>query len=138
VNYPNDVEGESVMEIDLTVLAGGVSTVIFAGSVMPMIVKAVRTRDLASYSLGNLLLSNMGNLVHSVYIYSLPAGPIWALHAFYLVTTGFMLVMYIRHEALGSKHLHGSAAARHAGQDPPKAGLLSKFEQSTQLGSSNP
>lgn len=103
------------MEIDLTVLAGGVSTVIFAGSVMPMIVKAVQTRDLASYSLGNLLLSNMGNLIHSVYIYSLPAGPIWALHAFYLITTGFMLVMYIRHEALGSKRLHGSAAARQAG-----------------------
>ena len=103
------------MEIDLTVLAGGVSTVIFAGSVMPMIVKAVQTRDLASYSLGNLLLSNMGNLVHSVYIYSLPVGPIWALHAFYLITTGFMLAMYIRHEALGSKRLHGSAAARQAG-----------------------
>ncbi|NKX54739.1 hypothetical protein [Arthrobacter mobilis] len=85
------------MDIDLAVLAGGVSTVIFAGSVMPMIVKAVRTRDLASYSLGNLLLANTGNLVHAVYVYSLPAGPIWALHAFYLLTTGFMLAMYLRH-----------------------------------------
>lgn len=85
------------MEIDLAVLAGSVSTMVFAGSVMPMLVKAVRTRDLASYSLGNLLLANIGNLVHAVYVYSLPAGPIWALHGFYLITTGFMLAMYVRH-----------------------------------------
>ena len=113
------------MEIDLMVLAGGVSTIIFAGSVMPMIVKAVQTRDLASYSLGNLLLSNMGNLVHSVYVYSLPAGPIWALHAFYLVTTGFMLAMYLRHEALGRKRSQGSPhgsshAAAGTMQDSPE------------------
>jgi hypothetical protein len=43
-----------------------------------MLVKAHRTRDLASYSLGNLLLANVGNAVHSVYVFSLPAGPIWA------------------------------------------------------------
>ncbi|MCW2131937.1 hypothetical protein [Arthrobacter sp. VKM Ac-2550] len=127
------------MEIDLMVLAGGVSTIIFAGSVMPMIVKAVQTRDLASYSLGNLLLSNMGNLVHSVYIYSLPAGPIWALHAFYLVTTGFMLAMYLRHEALGRKRSQGSTPAP-AGtlQDSPESGPSSEFQQSPQVGSNSP
>ena len=127
------------MEIDLMVLAGGVSTVIFAGSVMPMIVKAVQTRDLASYSLGNLLLSNMGNLVHSVYIYSLPAGPIWALHAFYLITTGFMLAMYLRHEALGNKRFHGSTRrAAGTAQDPPETELPAEFQHSTQLGSNSP
>ena len=127
------------MEIDLMVLAGGVSTIIFAGSVMPMIVKAVQTRDLASYSLGNLLLSNMGNLVHSVYIYSLPAGPIWALHAFYLVTTGFMLAMYLRHEAVGRKRSHGSPrGAEGTMQDSHGAGPSSEFHQSTQLGSTSP
>ena len=127
------------MEIDLMVLAGGVSTIIFAGSVMPMIVKAVQTRDLASYSLGNLLLSNMGNLVQSVYVYSLPAGPIWALHAFYLVTTGFMLAMYLRHEALGRKRSQGSSHAT-AGtmQDSPEAGPSSKLQQSPQVGSTSP
>jgi hypothetical protein len=126
------------MEIDLMVLAGGVSTIIFAGSVMPMIVKAVQTRDLASYSLGNLLLSNMGNLVHSVYIYSLPAGPIWALHAFYLVTTGFMLAMYIRHESLGRKRSPSSTPAT-AGttQDSPEDGRSCEFQQSPQLGSTS-
>lgn len=85
------------MSADLAILAGGISTVIFACSVMPMILKAVRTRDLASYSLTNLLMSNTGNLVHSIYIYSLPAGPIWVLHAFYLISTAFMLAMYLRH-----------------------------------------
>ncbi|GLB68818.1 hypothetical protein [Arthrobacter mangrovi] len=91
------------MDIDLAILAGGVSTVIFAGSVMPMIVKAVRTRDLASYSLGNLLLSNTGNLVYAVYVYSLPAGPIWALHGFYILSTAFMLAMYLRHGAFADR-----------------------------------
>ncbi|NKX51688.1 hypothetical protein HER39_14175, partial [Arthrobacter deserti] len=91
------------MAIDVAVLAGGASTAIFAGSVMPMIVKAVRTRDLASYSLGNLLLANTGNLIHSVYVFSLPAGPLWVLHGFYLVTTAFMLAMYLRHVGLRSR-----------------------------------
>ncbi|WP_231954959.1 hypothetical protein [Occultella aeris] len=85
------------MDLSLAVLAGSISSVIFAGSVLPMVLKAVRTRDLASYSLGNLLLANTGNVVHSLYIYSLPPGPIWALHGFYLITTGLMLVLYLRH-----------------------------------------
>lgn len=92
------------MNIDMAILAGGISTVIFAGSFMPMIAKAVRTRDLTSYSLANLLMSNTGNLVHSVYIYSLPVGPIWALHTFYLLSAGFMLAMYLRHGLHHSPH----------------------------------
>ena len=72
------------MDAGLAVLAGSISTVIFAGSMMPMVAKAVRSRDLASYSLGNLLLANVGNVVHSVYVFSLPPGPIWALHKLYL------------------------------------------------------
>ena len=76
--------------INLAVLAGTASTALFVASTLPMLVKARRTRDLASYSFGNLLLANVGNLVHSVYVLSLPAGPIWALHGFYVVTTGLM------------------------------------------------
>ena len=79
-------------------LAGAASTVIFAGSTLPMLVKAWRTRDLGSYSLGNILLANIGNIVHSVYIFSLPPGPIWALHSFYVVSTGLMLVWYLRYD----------------------------------------
>ena len=86
------------MDIGLPVLAGTVSTLIFASSVLPMLVKAVRTRDLSSYSLGNIVLSNVGNVIHSVYVFSLPPGPIWAMHSFYLVATGLMLFWYMRYE----------------------------------------
>lgn len=85
------------MSLDLALVAGGVSTAVFAGSALPMVTKAVRTKDLTSYSLPSLALSNLGNLVHSVYVYSLPVGPIWALHSFYLATTAFMLLMFLRH-----------------------------------------
>jgi hypothetical protein len=85
------------VERTIPVLAGAVSTVIFAGSTLPMLVKAARTKDLSSYSLGNILLSNLGNVVHSIYVFHLPAGPIWALHTFYLVSTALMLVWYLRY-----------------------------------------
>jgi hypothetical protein len=82
---------------DVPTLAGLVSTVIFAGSTLPMLSKAYRSRDLMSYSLGNILLANVGNVVHSVYVFSLPPGPLWALHVFYLVSTGLMLGWYLRY-----------------------------------------
>ena len=80
----------------LSVLAGSISTVIFVTSYLPMLWKAARTRDLSSYSFGNLALANVGNVIHSVYVFSLPAGPLWALHSFYLLTTGLMLLWYLR------------------------------------------
>ncbi|WP_256840518.1 hypothetical protein [Ornithinimicrobium faecis] len=81
----------------LALLAGLVSTVFFVSAALPMVVKAVVTRDLESYSLGNLVLANGGNAVHSLYVFSLPAGPIWVLHSFYAVTTAVMLALYLRH-----------------------------------------
>ena len=72
----------------MAIIAGTVSTVIFAASVLPMLIKAIRTRDLSSYSRGNLVLANVGNAVHSLYVAQLPAGPIWALHSFYVLTLG--------------------------------------------------
>jgi uncharacterized protein with PQ loop repeat len=86
------------MEIDLPVIAGTTSTIIFALSTLPMLVKAFQTKDLGSYSLGNILLANAGNVIHSVYVFHLPAGPIWLLHTFYLVTTGLMLIWYLRYQ----------------------------------------
>jgi uncharacterized protein with PQ loop repeat len=86
------------VKLELPIIAGTISTIIFAFSVLPMLLKAFRTKNLSSYSLDNILLSNVGNLVHSVYIFSLPPGPIWLLHSFYLVTTGLMLVWYLRYE----------------------------------------
>ena len=69
----------------------------FASSNIPMLVKAFRTRNLQSYSLLNIALSNVGNAVHWVYVAGLPWGPIWFLHGFYTVTTALMLVWYLRH-----------------------------------------
>jgi uncharacterized protein with PQ loop repeat len=81
----------------LPLLAGSVSTAIFVFSTLPMLVKAGRTKDLASYSLGNIVLANVGNLIYAVYVLSLPLGPIWALHGFHLGATGLMLFWYLRH-----------------------------------------
>jgi uncharacterized protein with PQ loop repeat len=81
----------------LPLVAGMVSTAVFAGSMLPMLVKAARTRDLSSYSIGNLVLANIGNAVHSVYVFHLPAGPIWFLHGFYLLTSALMLCWWVRY-----------------------------------------
>lgn len=86
------------MEINLHLLAGAVSTAIFTLSTLPMLLKAFQTKDLKSYSLSNLLLSNVGNVIYCFYVFQLPPGPIWLLHTFYLVTTGLMLVWYLRYE----------------------------------------
>lgn len=84
------------MNIALPIVASGISTAIFAFSALPMLVKAARTKDMSSYSLSNILLSNVGNVFHSIYVFHLPAGPVWVLHSFYLVSTGLMLIWYLR------------------------------------------
>jgi uncharacterized protein with PQ loop repeat len=85
------------MAMSVPMLAGMISTTLFVLSYLPMLVKAVRTKDLTSYSLGNLVMANVGNAVHSVYVYSLPMGPIWLLHTFYLTATAAMLVWHRRY-----------------------------------------
>lgn len=84
------------MHASLPVLCGFMSTIIFVLGTLPMLVKAVQTRDLSSYSLGNIVLSNVGNALNSVYVLSLPPGPVWVLHGFYVVTTALMLFWYVR------------------------------------------
>jgi uncharacterized protein with PQ loop repeat len=86
------------MEINLPVIAGTISTTIFVLSTLPMLLKAFKTKDLRSYSLGNILLANVGNVIHSVYVFHLPAGPIWLLHSFYLLTMALMLLWYLRYQ----------------------------------------
>jgi len=93
------------MNENLPLMAGSVSTTLFVVSYLPMLHKAFITKDLSSYSPSNILLANVGNLIHSVYVFSLPAGPIWLLHSFYLVSTGLMLIWYLRYE-------HGRRPAR--------------------------
>ncbi len=93
-----------------------VSTILFATSYLPMLVKALRTKDLDSYSLGYLALSNVANAVDSVYVFSLPLGPIWLLHCFYVVASALLLIWFLRFRS-------GPTAARpaHGVHDPLSA-----------------
>src|SRR5215831_972299 len=100
--------------VSVPTLAGIASTVIFAASVLPMLIKAYRSRDLRSYSLGNIVLANVGNTVHSIYVYNLPPGPIWLLHSFYVVSSALMLGWYLRYVLRKSTH----TAAYEMGESP--------------------
>jgi hypothetical protein len=91
------------MDANLPVLCGSVSTAIFVVGTLPMIVKAARTRDLSSYSFSNIAMSNVGNVIASVYVFSLPPGPVWALHIFHLLSTALMLAWYVRYQVLGAR-----------------------------------
>jgi len=86
------------MDINLPIIAGAISTIFFASGELPMLVKAFQTKNLRSYSLGNILFANMGNVVYCIYVFHLPPGPIWALHSFYMTSTVLMLFWYLRYE----------------------------------------
>jgi uncharacterized protein with PQ loop repeat len=88
------------METILPTIAGFISTSLFAVGTLPMLAKAFRTKNLASYSLSNILMSNVGNLIYSIYVFQLPPGPIWFLHSFNSISTGLMLFGYLRYEGL--------------------------------------
>lgn len=85
----------SVADMDIPLIAGTVSTVVFAVSNLPMLRKALRTRDVSSYSVSSLGMINAANAAYSLYVFSLPVGPIWALHSFYLVSCAVMLALCV-------------------------------------------
>jgi hypothetical protein len=71
---------------------------IFVSGNFPMLVKAFKTKNMKSYSLGNIALSNLGNVIYWIYVSSLPLGPIWFLHGFFTVTTALMLIWFLCYE----------------------------------------
>jgi len=79
----------------IQLLAGFASTAIFASSKVPMLAKALRTRDLHSYSLGHIGLSTTGNMINWLYVISLPLGPVWLLQGLFTIADLLMLVCYI-------------------------------------------
>jgi uncharacterized protein with PQ loop repeat len=79
------------------IIAGTVSAIIFTTSHVPLLVRAIRTKDQRSYSATNLVLVNLGNAVHRFYIQSLPHGPIYLLPGFYTVVSIAMLYLDVRH-----------------------------------------
>ncbi len=84
------------------ILAGFASTAIFASSKVPMLAKALRTRDLHSYSIGHMGLSATGNLTYWIYVVSLPVGPIWLLQGFFTLADLLMLSFYFVYEPRGA------------------------------------
>ena len=114
-----DETKNSVNGMNVSVLAGMVSTSLFAVSYLPMLLKALRTRDLDSYSLGYLALSNVANAVHSVYVVSLPPGPIWLLHCFYAVASALLLIWYLRFRSVHKHPTTHAAPRRHHHEHHP-------------------
>src|SRR5215213_5472797 len=82
---------------DISLLAGIMSSSIFTLSHIPMLIRAYRTKDLRSYSAANLVLANLGNLFHWLYVVDLPFGPIWFLHSFYTLVSAMMLFWYLHY-----------------------------------------
>jgi len=75
----------------LSVLAGFVSSTIFISSNLPMLFKALKTKDLSSYSPWHLTLGTLGNTIYWLYVISLPIGPVWLLQAFFTMASSSML-----------------------------------------------
>jgi hypothetical protein len=73
---------------------------------LPRLVKAHRTKDVRSYSLGDIALGNVGNLLYTVYVLDLPAGPIWTLHLFHTASTALMLFWYLRYVLVPAVRSH--------------------------------
>jgi uncharacterized protein with PQ loop repeat len=82
----------------IQLLAGFASTIIFITSNFPMLIKVFRTKDLSSYSLGNLALRNLGNVVYWLYVISLPIGPVWFLQGFFTLVSMVMLFCFLHYE----------------------------------------
>ena len=120
----------------IALMAGSVATAIFMLSQLPMLIKAGRTKDLASYSPLNIVLSNIGNVIYAIYVFNLPPGPIWAMHAFYLTATGLMLFWYLRHRtgrSHGNSEQHGDRAPR-VGLKPKTCGESRVSFRATDVG----
>lgn len=105
------------MGTSVPLAAGAIATFVFAASALPMLGKALRTKDLTSYSRSNLVLANVGNLVYSLYVFSLPPGPIWLLHTFYVVSSALMLGWSLRY-ATTAESDESSSGVSHAHRSP--------------------
>jgi hypothetical protein len=73
------------------------------------------------------MLVNLGNALHSIYVATLPVGPIYVLHTTHVMVTAFMLAWHVRHGESGASGSAGKGRQRHpglrrlrAGQDPPE------------------
>jgi uncharacterized protein with PQ loop repeat len=84
--------------LSVQVMAGFTSSMIFVAGNMPMLYKVMKTKDMRSYSLGQIILGNVGNSVYWLYVRSLPMGPVWFLQAFFSSVSAIMLFSYLYFE----------------------------------------
>jgi hypothetical protein len=98
-------------------VAGSLAGLMFAAGSLKMLVKAWRTKDLRSYSLGQIVLNNVGNLLYWLYIISLPFGPIYFMHGFFTLVSLLMLVWYFLYQsARASQPRITGEVVRHSAQ----------------------
>jgi uncharacterized protein with PQ loop repeat len=83
--------------ISLTLLSGTIAAILFTTSNIPMLLRAIRTKDLRSYSLAHFVVSNLANGFYWIYIITLPFGPIWLMHGFYTISAALMLLWDVRY-----------------------------------------
>lgn len=102
--------------MNVPMVAGTIATLVFALSNLPMLRKALRTRDVSSYSLSSLVMINAANGLYSMYVFTLPFGPIWALHTFYIVSCAIMLglCLHQRRHPVGVEDLPRDRAGANA------------------------
>ncbi len=93
----------------LQTIAGSVAGFIFAAGSLDMLIKAWRTKDLRSYSLGQMVMNNVGNLFYWLYVSSLPFGPIWFMHTFFTLVSLLMLIWYVLYQKEPKTSLQHSA-----------------------------
>ena len=76
-----------------------------------------------------LVLATVGNAINSLYVFSLPLGPIWFLHTFYLISTAFMLGWYLRYGV--RKPTHSAPAGMSESPDAVGVGVLLRSPHSS-------
>ena len=82
------------MKIDLPQIAGLVAGVFFVVAQGPMLIKALRTKDLKSYSPAFLVIAAVGNILYWPYILTLPFGAAFFIHIFMSLSTWLMLFFW--------------------------------------------
>ena len=90
----------------IQMIAGSIAGLIFAAGSVDMLVKAWRTKDLRSYSLGQIVLNNVGNLFYWLYVLSLPFGPIYLMHGFFTLVSLLMLIGYFTYRTAPATTKH--------------------------------
>lgn len=89
---------------DMQMVSGSVAGFIFAAGSLNMVIKAWQTKDLSSYSLGQMVLNNVGNLFYWLYVISLPIGPIYFMHSFFTIVSLLMLIWYFAYQTAPTSH----------------------------------